>query len=105
MGTPVDVCNDLDFESVVLQKSRPTFVMFCATWSGPSKEMAMKFKQAARSCSADVGFVMLDVDESPQMAQRFEVTNVPTTCVFKNGTVVATLANNAQLTAFIDRNI
>lgn len=107
MGTQVDKYNDSNLESIVLQNSTPALAMFYATWNGASRGMAITFRQAALRYSADVSFVMLDIEESPQMAQRFEVTNVPTVCLFKNGKVVATLglADEAQLTAFIDGNI
>jgi len=59
---------------------------FTATWCGPCK----MFKPTVQAVSAEtsVGINYIDVDQQPDMAQRYNVSSVPTIIVENGGNVV-----------------
>lgn len=50
---------------------------FHATWCGPCKKFAPKFKEL-RSQYPDIIFANYDVDEYPKLADQLEISSVPT---------------------------
>ena len=59
---------------------------FTATWCGPCK----MFKPTVQAVSAEtgVGINYIDVDQQKDMAQKYNVSSVPTIIVENNGNVV-----------------
>lgn len=61
-------------------------VDFWATWCGPCKMVAPVIEQIAGTYeSKGVVVGKVDVDEAPQLAQRFGVMNIPTVVFIKDG--------------------
>lgn len=63
-------------------------VDFWATWCGPCKMVGPILEEIA---SEDPAFRIgkVDVDEQPELAQKFMIRSVPTMMVFQNGDVIA----------------
>jgi thioredoxin 1 len=80
---------DETFESAVLKHDMPVLVDFTASWCGPCKRLAPIVAKVAASSGGRYRVAKLDVDESPEMSQRFEVTSMPTLIVFRGGKAVA----------------
>ena len=59
---------------------------FTATWCGPCK----MFKPTVQAVSAETGISInyIDVDQQQDMAQRYNVSSVPTIIVENDGSVV-----------------
>ena len=62
-------------------------VDFFATWCGPCSMMAPVLEQVS-DITPDVKIVKVDIDENPELAERYKVMSIPTFMVFENGTVV-----------------
>jgi len=62
-------------------------VDFSATWCMPCKMIAPVFAEMSEEFSA-VKFIKVDVDEAPEVAQRFKVMSMPTFLFLRNGEVV-----------------
>lgn len=63
-------------------------VDFFATWCGPCKMLAPIVERAAQA-HPEVHFYKVDIDESMDLAQRFQIMSVPTLLFFRSGQVVS----------------
>jgi thioredoxin 1 len=77
--------SDADFEAQVLQAKEPVVVDFWAEWCGPCKMIAPALEEIAGSLNGKVKIVKLNVDESPNTAQKYGIMSIPTLMMFKNG--------------------
>ena len=58
-------------------------VDFWAEWCGPCQMMMPIVSEAAKQLKDKVKFAKVNVDESPELAQRFQVMSIPTLILFK----------------------
>ena len=85
-----------NFEAVVLQAEKPVLIDFYATWCGPCRmdEIAEEY-QNYQICK-------VDVDESPELAQKFGVMSIPTLVVLKQGKVITQNVGALPKNAILD---
>ena len=74
-----------NFGSQVLQSPVPVVVDFSAEWCGPCRMLAPVLEQYAEALAGHVRFVKVDVQESPELAERFGISAVPTLLFFRDG--------------------
>ena len=79
---------ETEFDADVLHSSKPVVVDFYATWCGPCKVLSPRLDQLAGSFTNEIKFVKVNVDESPNLSQHFNIQGIPTLLFFKNGEVV-----------------
>ncbi len=79
---------DAIFEQEVLRGPTPVVVDFWAPWCGPCLMMAPIVDELAAEYRDRVKFVKVNVDENPDLANRYSVMSIPTLGVFKDGTLV-----------------
>lgn len=76
---------DSDFEKEVLKSDIPVVVDFFAEWCGPCKAMAPIIDELAKSYDGKVKIGKIDVDASPDSAQKYGIMSIPTMVFFKDG--------------------
>lgn len=76
--------NSSNFSQEVLQSDKTVLVDFFATWCGPCKMLSPLVDELA-AAHPEVKVCKIDVDQSPDLAQQFQVMSIPTLIVFKNG--------------------
>ncbi|MBQ3798367.1 MAG: thioredoxin [Butyrivibrio sp.] len=98
--------NSQNFEQEVLKSSTPVLVDFSADWCGPCKMMAPVIDELADMYEGEMKVGKINVDQSPDIAQKYNVMSIPMFAFFKNGEVVETAVgalNKTKLQAIIDR--
>lgn len=78
-----------DWQAKVLDASEPVLVDFFATWCGPCRMIAPTIEEVAAEKAGSASVYKIDIDESPEIAQRYGVMSIPTLIVFKDGEPVA----------------
>ena len=80
--------NDKNFDELVLKSDKPVIVDFWAEWCGPCRAIAPIIEQIGEEYKDKVLVAKCDVDNSPEVARRFSIRNIPTVLYFKGGQVV-----------------
>lgn len=104
-GENVIPVNDLNFEEEVIKSDVPVLIDFAATWCQPCRAIAPLVDQLAGEYQGKVKVVACDIDESPTMAQKYQIRGVPTLKMVKGGEVVGTQVGavpKVKIAALID---
>jgi thioredoxin 1 len=76
--------NGDNFEEEVLNSDQPVLVDFWAPWCGPCQVLGPVIEELAEEIEgAKIG--KLNVDESQQIAGKYQIQGIPTVVLFKNG--------------------
>jgi len=76
-----------NFEEEVLKSDKPVLIDFWATWCAPCRMQGPIVEEIADE-KTDIKVGKIDVDENPQIAEKYNVMSIPTLIVIKNGEVV-----------------
>jgi len=79
--------NDGNFEEIVIKSEKPVIVDFWAEWCGPCRMIAPVIEEISSEYSGKAVVVKCDVDNSPQVAAKYGIRNIPTVLFFKNGKI------------------
>ncbi len=80
--------SDAEFDAEVIQSEQPVLVDFWAPWCGPCRQIAPLIDEITAENEGSAKVVKVNIDESPQAAQNYGVSSIPTLMVFKGGEVV-----------------
>ena len=76
-----------NFDHEVLMSDRPVLVDFWASWCAPCRGLAPTIDEIARE-QEQVKVGKVNVDEEPELAQRYRIMSIPTLIFFKDGELV-----------------
>jgi thioredoxin 1 len=96
-----------NFDAAVLGSDKPVFIDFWAPWCGPCKVMSPIIEELAMDMT-DVVIGKVNVDEYPDIAQKFNILSIPTFIVFKGGQVAEQFSGSMTkeaLRAKIERHL
>ena len=82
--------NEQNFEQEVSRADLPVLVDFWASWCGPCQMLAPVIAEIAEEYAGKVKVGKVNVDEQPNLANRYGIASIPTVMLFKNGEVVNT---------------
>ena len=71
----------------VINSGETVLVDFSAEWCGPCKMMVPILKELKSQVKDDVKIIKVDIDKQPQIASEYQISDVPTLMIFKNGEV------------------
>lgn len=100
--------SDGTFDADVLSNSKAVLLDFWAEWCGPCKMIAPLLEEVADKYDEKLAVVKLNVDENPNVAQKFGIRSIPTLILFKDGAVQAQKTGampKSQLEEFLDTNL
>ena len=70
-----------------IPKQGYVLIDFFATWCGPCKRIAPYFEKLSEEYTG-MTFLKVDVDESPEIVNEFDISAMPTFVFIKNGVIV-----------------
>lgn len=76
--------NSEEFSKLVLSADKPVIVDFFADWCGPCKMLAPIIEDIAEN-EDGVLVYKVNVDDVPELADRYEVSSIPTLIAFEKG--------------------
>jgi thioredoxin 2 len=83
--------DDGSFEDEIMA-SVPVLVDLWAPWCGPCKWIAPVVQKAAADHAGELKVVRVDIDRAPAIAQRYDVTGIPTLLLIRDGSVIDRLS-------------
>ncbi len=80
---PLITVTSENFESL-LSSDKTLLLDFWATWCGPCQMLSPVIDEIADE-NEEVTIGKINVDEEPQLAEKFDIDSIPTLAVIKNG--------------------
>ena len=101
----VNIVNQDNFQTDVLNSNKPVLVDFWAEWCGPCKQLAPTVQEIANE-NPSLTVCKMDVDANRDAAVKYGIRSIPTLMLFKDGEAVGTeigALTKQQLQEFINQ--
>jgi len=85
MADGITNLTDATFDEEIGAAEVPILVDFWAEWCGPCRMVGPVLEQIASEHEGALRVVKVNVDDSPDVARRFEILSIPTLLLFKDG--------------------
>lgn len=69
--------------------SKLVVVKFGATWCGPCRFVDKELAGLSGRLPADVEVLSIDVDENPELAERYQISSIPKLMLVRDGKILA----------------
>lgn len=105
MQTPI---NKRETFGEIINGSIPVLVDFFAEWCGPCKMMKPILEELHGRMKNKLRIIKIDIDNTPAVANKFQVQSVPTLILFQNGKQIwrnTGVIQANQLEKIIEQNI
>ena len=79
--------NNDNFQNEVLNSDKPVLLDFFASWCGPCRMVGPILDEIAQE-REDIKVCKVNIDEQPELANRFRIMSVPTLMVLKDGQIL-----------------
>ena len=79
------VLNNENFENEVIKSDKKVLIDFYADWCGPCKMQSPIIDEIAEELVGTVKVGKINVDDSPELAEKYSVMSIPTLIVIANG--------------------
>lgn len=92
------------FDTEVLGSETPVIVDFWAEWCGPCRAVSPILEQIAEERGDSLRVVKVNIDEEPELQQRYGILSIPTILLFEGGEPKAA-AVGAQPKRMLERSL
>lgn len=108
MSENVRALTSESWEREVLGSAEPVLVDFWAEWCAPCRMIAPTIDALAREYAGRVKVAKLNVDESEDVAARYDIRSIPSLLLFRGGRIVdqrVGVASHAELARLLDAHV
>jgi len=85
MSELIDNVSDRNFADTVLNANQPVLVDFWAQWCGPCRSLAPIVDALAEQYAGSARIMKVNVDDNPEVVERYRVQAIPTLILFRDG--------------------
>ncbi|MEM7277902.1 MAG: thioredoxin [Pseudomonadota bacterium] len=85
-----------DFDTELAASKGPVLVDFWAEWCGPCRMLGPVIESLADDYDGRATVAKVDIDQNPELAQRYGVRSIPTVLVFDQGEVSESIVGVRQ---------
>lgn len=93
--------NKNNFENEVLNSDKTVLLDFWASWCAPCRMVAPIVEEIAGE-RGDIKVGKINVDEEPELANKFSIMSIPTLVVMKNGKIVQQVSGARPKNAILE---
>ena len=79
-----------EFDSEVINSDKPVLIDFWAEWWGPCKEISPILEEISDEMKDTVKVVKMNIDENPNIPNKYGIQSIPTMIIFKKGEPIST---------------
>ena len=93
--------NKNNFENEVLNSDKTVLLDFWASWCAPCR-MVVPIVEKIAGERRDIKVGKINVDEEPELANKFSIMSIPTLVVMKNGKIVQQVSGARPKNAILE---
>ena len=93
--------NKKNFQNEVLSSDKPVLLDFWASWCAPCRRVVPIVEEIADE-RRDIKVGKINVDEEPELANKFSIMSIPTLVVMKNGKIVQQVSGARPKNAILE---
>ena len=95
--------NESNFEQEVLKGEKLVVVDLFAEWCGPCKVISPIIYEISIEFEKEISVGKVDVDNNSEIANKYNIRNIPTILFIKDGQVVDKLVGSVQKKQIVDK--